>query len=118
MIPIYVPDTKLPYLEALERRVLVYDGAMGTNIQRHNLTADDFGGKDLEGCNDYLILKRPDVIQSIHESFLAVGCDVVETCTFQSTPHRLEEWGIKEKTRELNVAAARIARAEIGRAHV
>jgi 5-methyltetrahydrofolate--homocysteine methyltransferase len=100
-----------PYLEALDRRVLVYDGAMGTNIQRHNLTADDFGGKALEGCNDHLVLTRPDVIQSIHESFLAVGCDVVETCTFQSTPRRLAEWGIGEKTRDVNVNAARLARA-------
>src|SRR3712207_5707805 len=67
--------------------------------------------KALEGCNDHLVLTRPDTIQSIHESFLAVGCDVVETCTFQSTPHRLREWGLEEKTRELNVQAARLARA-------
>jgi 5-methyltetrahydrofolate--homocysteine methyltransferase len=83
---------------------------MGTNIQRFHPTAEDYGGKSLEGCNDHLVLTRPDIIRSIHESFLVVGCDVVETCTFQSTPHRLEEWGIKEKTRELNVAAARLAR--------
>jgi 5-methyltetrahydrofolate--homocysteine methyltransferase len=100
-----------PYLRALAARVLVYDGAMGTNIQRHNPTAEDFGGKALEGCNDHLVLTRPDIIQSIHESFLAVGCDVVETCTFQSTPHRLREWGIEEKAQDLNVQAARLARA-------
>src|SRR5580698_371758 len=99
------------YLGALARGVLIYDGAMGTNIQRHKLTAADFGGASLEGCNDYLVLKRPDVIRSIHESFLAVGCDVVETCTFQATPRRLAEWGIGEHTHELNVAAARLARA-------
>ena len=99
------------YLSALANRVLVFDGAMGTNIQLHHPTAEDFGGKSLEGCNDHLVLTRPDIIQSIHESFLAVGCDVVETCTFQSTPHRLREWGIEEKTREVNVAAARLARA-------
>ena len=100
-----------PYLQALKRRVLVYDGAMGTNIQRYNLSAEDFGGKALEGCNDNLVLTRPDVIQAIHESFLAVGCDVVETCTFQSTPRRLKEWGLGDKVREINVTAARIARA-------
>ncbi|HTI63191.1 MAG TPA: homocysteine S-methyltransferase family protein, partial [Gemmatimonadaceae bacterium] len=100
-----------PYLAAVAQRVLVFDGAMGTNIQRFHLSPEDFGGKALEGCNDHLVLTRPDVIQSIHESFLAVGCDVVETCTFQSTPHRLREWGIEDKTRELNVAAARLARA-------
>ena len=83
---------------------------MGTNIQRYNLSAEDFGGKALEGCNDNLVLTRPDIIQSIHESFLAVGCDVVETCTFQSTPHRLKEWGLYEKARELNVQAAKLAR--------
>jgi 5-methyltetrahydrofolate--homocysteine methyltransferase len=100
-----------PYLQALQRRVLVYDGAMGTNIQRYNLSAEDFGGKALEGCNDNLVLTRPDVIQAIHESFLAVGCDVVETCTFQSTPRRLHEWGLGDKVRDINLAAARIARA-------
>ena len=99
------------YLRALQDRVLVYDGAMGTNIQRHNPTAADYGGAALEGCNDNLVLTRPDIIQSIHESFLAVGCDVVETCTFQSTPHRLKEWGLEDRTRELNVNAARLARA-------
>jgi 5-methyltetrahydrofolate--homocysteine methyltransferase len=105
------PTLSHPYLDALAERVLVYDGAMGTNIQRHNPTAEDFGGKALEGCNDHLVLTRPDIIQSIHESFLAVGCDVVETCTFQSTPHRLREWGLEEKTRDINVQAARLARA-------
>ncbi|NUP71733.1 MAG: methionine synthase [Gemmatimonadaceae bacterium] len=103
------------YLRALADRVLVYDGAMGTNIQRHNPTAEDYGGKALEGCNDNLVLTRPDIIQSIHESFLAVGCDVVETCTFQSTPHRLKEWGLFDRARDLNVAAARLARAACDR---
>jgi 5-methyltetrahydrofolate--homocysteine methyltransferase len=84
---------------------------MGTSIQRFNLTPEDFGGKALEGCNDHLVITRPDVIQAIHESFLEVGCDVVETCTFQSTPRRLEEWGLGDKVREINVAAARVARA-------
>ncbi|MCC6316311.1 MAG: homocysteine S-methyltransferase family protein [Gemmatimonadaceae bacterium] len=103
------------YLDALARGVLVYDGAMGTSIQRFHLTPEDFGGAALEGCNDHLVLTRPDVIQQIHESFLAVGCDVVETCTFQSTPRRLEEWGIGEKTEAVNVAAARVARAACDR---
>src|SRR3954467_8158881 len=100
-----------PYLQALNRRVLVYDGAMGTNIQRYNLSPEDFGGKALEGCNDNLVLTRPDVIQAIHESFLEVGCDVVETCTFQSTPRRLHEWGLGQYTEEINVNEARLARA-------
>ncbi|HEX8726846.1 MAG TPA: methionine synthase [Gemmatimonadaceae bacterium] len=103
------------YLGALANRVLVFDGAMGTNIQRRHPSAEDFGGKNLEGCNDHLVLSRPEIIRDIHESFLAVGCDVVETCTFQSTPHRLREWGIEERTHDLNVAAARLARAACDR---
>lgn len=103
------------YLDALARGVLVYDGAMGTNIQRYHLTAQDYGGASLEGCNDHLVLTRPDVIGEIHESFLAAGSDVVETCTFQSTPRRLEEWGLLDKAHELNVAAARVARAACDR---
>src|SRR5438067_40444 len=99
------------YLDELKKRVLIYDGAMGTNIQRYNLKPEDFGGKALEGCNDNLVRTRPDVIQAIHESFLAVGCDVVETCTFQSTPRRLHEWGLGDKTQEINVNASRIARS-------
>src|SRR5436190_6631900 len=102
---------KSAYLDAIGERVLVFDGAMGTNIQRYHLTPEDFGGKALEGCNDHLVLTRPDVIQAIHESFLAVGCDVVETCTFQSTPRRLREWGLGDKVRDINVAAAHLARA-------
>ena len=104
------PRIDSPYLSALDERVLIYDGAMGTSIQRHHLTAEDYGGGRLEGCNDHLVLTRPDVIRAIHESFLAVGCDVVETCTFQSTPRRLGEWGLLDKARDINVAAARIAR--------
>src|SRR5512140_1880084 len=103
--------TDSPYLKALENRVLIYPAAMGTSIQRFNLTPEDFGGKSLEGCNDNLVLTRPDVIQAIHESFLAVGCDVVETCTFQSTPRRLTEWGLGDKVHAINVNAARLARA-------
>src|SRR5688572_31839483 len=105
------PQVDSPHLRELEKRVLIYDGAMGTSIQRFNLTPEDFGGKSLEGCNDNLVLTRPDVIQAIHESFLAVGVDVVETCTFQSTPRRLAEWGLGDRVRDINIAAARIARA-------
>jgi 5-methyltetrahydrofolate--homocysteine methyltransferase len=105
------PAAPNSYLRTIAERVIVFDGAMGTNIQSHHPTAEDFGGISLEGCNDHLVLTRPDIIQSIHESFLAAGCDVVETCTFQATPRRLREWGIEEKARELNVAAARLARA-------
>jgi 5-methyltetrahydrofolate--homocysteine methyltransferase len=96
------------FLQELSRRVLVYDGAMGTNVQKHNLTADDFWGK--EGCNELLVLSRPDIIRSIHTSFFDVGCDVIETDSFGSTRIVLAEYDLQDRTRELNVAAARLAR--------
>ena len=70
------------YLARLRDRVLVFDGAMGTSIQRYDLTPEDFGGVKLEGCNDYLVITRPDVIAEIHTSFMEAGCDVLETDTF------------------------------------
>ena len=96
------------FLQELSRRVLVYDGAMGTNVQKHNLTADDFWGK--EGCNELLVLSRPDVIRSIHASFFEVGCDVVETDSFGSARIVLAEYDLQDRARELNIAAARLAR--------
>ena len=101
---------KQSYLEALAQRVLIYDGAMGTSIDTYNLTAEDYGGERTNGNRDYLVITRPDVIGAIHASFLAAGADVLETCTFQSTRLRLEEWGLGERTHELNVAAAALAR--------
>jgi 5-methyltetrahydrofolate--homocysteine methyltransferase len=98
------------YLTELERRVLIYDGAMGTSIQARGLTAEDFGGPELEGCNDYLVISRPDVIEEIHASFLAVGCDVVETDTFRSNRLTLGEYGLGDRVVEINRAAAEVAR--------
>jgi 5-methyltetrahydrofolate--homocysteine methyltransferase len=99
-----------PILEVLRQRVLVYDGAMGTQIQARGLTAEDFGGKRWEGCNDYLSLTRPDVIEQIHVDYFEAGADVVETNSFQASKVRLEEWGIGDKTFAVNRAAAEIAR--------
>ena len=96
------------FLSELKRRVLVYDGAMGTNLQKHNLTAEDFWGK--EGCNELLVLSRPDVIRQVHASFLEAGCDVIESDSFGSTSIVLAEYGLESRTRELNLAAARLAR--------
>ncbi len=97
------------YLSELKRRVLVYDGAMGTNLQKHNLTPEDFQGK--EGCNELLVLSRPDVIRAIHASFLEAGCDVTETDSFGSSSIVLAEYDLQNRTRELNLAAARLARS-------
>jgi 5-methyltetrahydrofolate--homocysteine methyltransferase len=99
---------KSPILEALRERVLIYDGAMGTQIQARQLTAEDFGGK--EGCNDHLSLTRPDVIEAIHATYFDAGADVVETNSFQASRLRLEEWGLADKTLDMNRAAAAIAR--------
>jgi 5-methyltetrahydrofolate--homocysteine methyltransferase len=97
-------------LETLAGRVLVYDGAMGTQIQARALTADDFGGKRFEGCNDVLSLTRPDVVESIHAAYFEAGADAVETNSFQASRLRLEEWGLADRTFEMNRAAAAIAR--------
>ena len=105
------PPSKKPTIaEALESRILVLDGAMGTAIQSRNLTEEDFGGADLDGCNEYLVITRPDVIREIHESYLKSGCDIVETNTFGGTPLVLDEYGLGARAEEINLAAATIAR--------
>lgn len=105
------PYTNRRYLDAIADHVVIFDGAMGTSIQSYNLSADDFGGEHLNGCNDYLVITRPDVIQAIHESFLAVGSEVVETNTFRSNRLTLAEYGLQDRTLEINRAAAQVARA-------
>jgi hypothetical protein len=85
--------TRSAFLQTLGERILVFDGAMGTSVQTRDLSADDFGGPSLEGCNDYLVLSRPDVIREIHASFLEVGCDVIETDTFRANRLSVAEYG-------------------------
>ena len=99
-----------PFLDAVHERVVVYDGAFGTYVQGLDLTADDFGGAALEGCNEMLCLTRPDVIAAMHSAFLDVGVDAIETASFGSFSTVLNEYGIADKAHELNVAAARLAR--------
>src|SRR5947199_8768886 len=98
------------YLEAVAQRVVVFDGATGTNLQLAGLGPDDFGGPQLEGCNEVLVTSRPDVVADLHRSFLEVGVDVVGTDTFGAFPAVLTEYGIADRAHELNVAAARLAR--------
>ncbi len=98
----------MTFREAIERRVLVFDGAMGTQIQRHQLGPSEFGGKD--GANDLLVLTRPDLIEEIHARYFAVGCDVVETNTFGSSRLKLDEYGLGHRTYEVNFKAAILAR--------
>jgi 5-methyltetrahydrofolate--homocysteine methyltransferase len=96
--------------ELLDRRILVLDGAMGTMIQQANLAAADFGGAELEGCNEHLVLSRPDVIREIHRQYFAAGADIVETDTFGATPLVLAEYGLADRYREINIAAVKLAR--------
>lgn len=96
------------YLDALKEKVLIFDGAMGTNIQTYNLTPEDFGGK--EGLNDYLVITKPQVIREIHEGFLKVGVDALETNTFGSNRLKLEEYGLGDQIVQVNTAAVKLAR--------
>ncbi|SEK42133.1 methionine synthase (B12-dependent) [Stigmatella aurantiaca] len=95
---------------AMRERVLVLDGAMGTLIQAQNLKMNDFGGAEYEGCNEHLVLTRPDVIQGIHAEYFAAGADVTETDSFGGTPLVLAEFGLGHKALEINIAASRLAR--------
>ncbi len=97
------------FLEVLKRRVVVYDGAMGTSIQNYALTVDgDYQG--LENCSEILAVTRPDVIGEIHRSYLQAGADVIETDSFGASSLVLQEFGIPHRARELNLAAARLAK--------
>ncbi len=98
------------FLEALAQRVLIYDGAMGTNIQRYQLTAEDYGGQATEGCNEYLVLTKPSVIEEIHTGFLEAGCDVLESDSFTGSRLKLDEYGLGAMTHEINLTAAQLAR--------
>src|SRR5437762_6956738 len=101
------------YLEAINSRVVIFDGAMGATLEQLELTQEDYGG--LQGkCHEALVLNRPDVIQGVHESMLAAGANVLETDTFQGSRIKLEEWGLGEHTPEINRKAAEIARKAAG----
>jgi 5-methyltetrahydrofolate--homocysteine methyltransferase len=102
-----------PFLQRLHsenRPVLVFDGAMGTNLQVQNLTAEDFGGAEYEGCNEYLVYTKPEAVATVHRGFLEAGADVIETDTFGATPVVLAEYDLADKAYELNKAAAELAK--------
>jgi 5-methyltetrahydrofolate--homocysteine methyltransferase len=90
--------------------VLVFDGATGTSLQQMQLTAEDFGGAALEGCNENLVFTRPDAVQAVHRQFLEVGCDVIETDTFGATSIVLAEYDLQDQAFPLNKRAAELAR--------
>ena len=102
--------TNRRYLDAIEQRVLVFDGAMGTSLQLQNLTAEHFGGEQYNGCNDYLVISYPQAVEKVHRSFMEVGVDVLETDTFRSNRITMKEYGLQDRILEINEAAARLAR--------
>jgi 5-methyltetrahydrofolate--homocysteine methyltransferase len=108
--PTLPPLTAHPFLDGLRDRVLVFDGGTGTSLQAAGLTPDDFGGEDLDGCNEILVRSRPDVIERVHRDFLDVGVHAVQTDTFGGAPWVLDEYGLGDDTEELNRLAAEVAR--------
>jgi len=102
-------------LQALEERILVLDGATGTGLQAVELTAEDFGGPELEGCNEMLCILRPDAVETLHTGYLEAGADIVETNTFGGTPLVLEEYQEGVRAFEINRRAAEIARRTAAR---
>ena len=100
----------LDHLNGPTRPVLVFDGATGTSLQGQDLTAEDFGGPELEGCNENLVITKPEAVKAVHRQFLEVGCDVIETDTFGAASIVLAEYGLEDKAFELNKRAAELAR--------
>ncbi len=98
------------YLNRDEKPLIIFDGGTGTSFQNLNLTADDFGGKELEGCNENLVLSSPDVVEKVHNSFLEAGCHVIETNTFGASSIVLDEYDIADKAYEINKNGAFIAK--------
>jgi 5-methyltetrahydrofolate--homocysteine methyltransferase len=98
------------FLEALARRVIIYDGSMGATLIDLSPSAEDYGGSQYHGCQDYLVLTAPHIIEQIHTSFMEVGCDVLETNSFQASRHRLAEWRLADKTYQINFESAALAR--------
>ncbi|MBR8840388.1 MAG: methionine synthase [Stigonema ocellatum SAG 48.90 = DSM 106950] len=103
-------NTFLEHLHSPDRPVIVFDGAMGTNLQRQNLTAEDFGGAQYEGCNEYLVHTKPEAVAKVHRDFLAAGADVIETDTFGGMSIVLAEYDLADQTYYLNKTAAELAK--------
>lgn len=98
------------FFDLLKEKVIVFDGAMGSNLQALNLTIDDWGGPEFENCSENLLYTRPDAIETVHKGFLDVGCDVIETNSFGGSEVVLAEFGIAEKTYDVNKKAAELAK--------
>ena len=101
----------LERLHSSDRPVIVFDGAMGTNLQVQNLTAEDFGGAEYEGCNEYLVMTKPEAVAKVHRDFLAAGADVIETDTFGGTSIVLNEYDLGHMAYELSKKATELAKS-------
>ncbi|WP_242218729.1 methionine synthase [Bacillus cereus group sp. BfR-BA-01380] len=102
-----------PIEERLQQEILILDGAMGTMIQQEDLSAADFGGEEYEGCNEYLVKTRPDVILHIHKAYIEAGADIIETNTFGATNIVLSDYNLSHLDEELNERAARLAKQAV-----
>ena len=98
------------YIDAIKNNILVFDGAMGTNLEELNLTPHDFGGHHFLGCNEHLVLSKPEAVEQIHRAFLDVGVDVIETNTFRANRNTLNDFGLGDKVHEINFKAANLCR--------
>ncbi|WP_342507201.1 methionine synthase [Sporosarcina sp. FSL K6-2383] len=99
-----------PIEEQLQKRILIMDGAMGTMLQNANLSAEDFGGEEYDGCNEYLNIVKPDVLNRIHREYLEAGADIISTNTFGGTPIVLDDYDLGERAHDINFHAAQIAK--------
>ena len=98
------------FLDILSRKIIVFDGATGTYLQGQNLSIDDYGGENLVGCNEYLVMSKPTIVEKMHRDYLDTGCDVVETNSFGGTSIVLAEYGLHNQAYEINLKAAQIAK--------
>ena len=101
--------------QQLEKRILIIDGAMGTMIQNADLSPEDFGGEEFDGCNEYLNIVRPDIIEDVHTAYLEAGADILCTNTFGGTPIVLDEYGIGGQAVEINRRAVEIAKKAVAK---
>src|ERR1700690_2103808 len=101
--------------ELLAERILVLDGAFGTFVLGQNLSAADYGGPQYEGCNENVVRTRPDLIRRMHDGFLEVGADIIETASLGSPSIVLGEYDLQKEAHELNRLAAVLAREEAAR---
>jgi 5-methyltetrahydrofolate--homocysteine methyltransferase len=102
------------FLDILSEKIIVFDGATGTHLQGQNLTADDFGGEQYNGCNEYLVITKPSAVENVHQDYLDAGCDVIETNSFGGTSIVLAEYDLAKQSYDLNLKAAQIAKRVAG----